>query len=202
MVFNLMSERQTSGPDDPDHELMLLVQAGDESAFQKLLERYFVKLTGFADRFFHNRAIAEEAVQEIFIKVYRARKRYQPNAKFSTWLYTIATRTCLNELRRGVYQKRHESYNDDLQGRAIQHQPAVAQEVEGRHLHRKVEEILDSLPTNQRAALILVRFGGHSYTEVATILGISESAVKSQIFRATDAVRRGLKIPENQENPQ
>jgi RNA polymerase sigma-70 factor (ECF subfamily) len=189
-----MGDRITSvaGPAPDDNaELMLRVRTGDEAAFRKIFERHFVQLVGYADRFFHNRAVAEEVVQEVFLRVYRARKRYRPSAKFTTWLYTIATRTCLNELRRGVYRKQHESIHN---GHAPERQgtSGAEEQLEGRRLHRRVADILEGLPENQRAALILVRFEGQAYSQVAAILGVSESAVKSLVFRATDAVRRGL----------
>jgi len=166
---------------------MLRVREGDEAAFRELFKRHAAALVGFVDRFFYNRAVSEEVVQEVFLKVYRARKKYQPKSKFTTWLYTIATRASLNELRRGVFkQKRRELGEGD--GAT----PAVDDEVAGRRLRDRVAKILAGLPENQRAAFLLVRFGGRSYGEVAQILGLSESAVKSQIFRATDSVRRGL----------
>jgi RNA polymerase sigma-70 factor (ECF subfamily) len=166
---------------------MLRVREGDEAAFRELFERHAAPLVGFVDRFFYNRAVSEEVVQEVFIKVYRARKKYQPRSKFTTWLYTIATRASLNELRRGVFKQKRQGLEE---GNGAT--PAVDQEVEGRRLQERVAKILEGLPENQRAAFLLVRFGGRSYDEVAQILGLSESAVKSQIFRATDAVRKGL----------
>jgi RNA polymerase sigma-70 factor (ECF subfamily) len=166
---------------------MLRVREGDEAAFRELFERHAAPLVGFVDRFFYNRAVSEEVVQEVFIKVYRARKKYQPKSKFTTWLYTIATRSSLNELRRGVHKQKRQQL-EEANGAA----PQVDEQVAGRRLQERVAKILESLPENQRAAFLLVRFGGRSYEEVASILGLSESAVKSQIFRATDAVRKGL----------
>ena len=166
---------------------MLRVREGDEAAFRRLFERHAAPLVGFVDRFFHNRAVSEEVVQEVFLKVYRARKKYEPKSKFTTWLYTIATRASLNELRKGIFKQKRQQI-DEADGAV----PAADLEVEGRRLREKVAKILEGLPEKQRAAFLLVRFGGRSYSEVAGILGLSESAVKSQIFRATDAVRMGL----------
>jgi RNA polymerase sigma-70 factor (ECF subfamily) len=180
-----MDER--SPAPDADAELMLRVREGDQAAFRMLFEKHAGPLLGFVDRFFHNRAVSEEVVQEVFFRVYRARKKYRPKSKFTTWLYTIATRASLNELRRGVFKQRRQELGD-ADGAA----PAVDQEVAGRRLQERVAGILTGLPEKQRAAFLLVRFGGRSYGEVAQILGLSESAVKSRIFRATDAVRRGL----------
>ena len=166
---------------------MLRVREGDEAAFRELFERHAAPLVGFVDRFFYNRAVSEEVVQEVFLKVYRARKKYQPRSKFTTWLYTIATRASLNELRRGVFKQKRQELKE-VNGAA----PAVDEEVAGRRLRERVAGVLEDLPENQRAAFLLVRFGGRSYEEVAEILGLSVSAVKSQIFRATDAVRKEI----------
>lgn len=179
-------------PGDPDAELMLRVGRGDESAFIELFKRHAPALVGFSDRFFHNRAIAEELVQEIFIKLYRARRSYRRRSKFSTWLYTIATRTCLNELRRGVH--RHIAKPLD-EARAAQGQGAgwdAEDALAGRELGARVYAILDGLPDKQRAAFVLVRFAGKSYSEAARILGVSQAAIKSLVFRSTDALRREL----------
>jgi RNA polymerase sigma-70 factor (ECF subfamily) len=144
------------------------------------------------NRFFHNRAVSEEVVQEIFIRVWKARKKYERRAKFTTWLYTIATRTCLNELRRGVHKKKHDSLDREGAKEPAGEAPRADEMVQGERMQKKVEELLGQLPENQRAAFVLVRFGGRSYAEVAQILGISQSAVKSVVFRATEALRRGL----------
>jgi RNA polymerase sigma-70 factor, ECF subfamily len=180
-----MSDRNPAP--DADTELMLRVREGDQAAFSMLFEKHAARLLGFIDRFFHNRAVSEEVVQEVFLKVYRARKKYEPRSKFTTWLYTIASRASLNELRRGVFKQRRQQI-EEADGAV----PAAEQEVDGRRLQEKVAKILEGLPHKQRAAFLLVRFEGCSYAEVADILGLSESAVKSQIFRATDAVRKGL----------
>jgi RNA polymerase sigma-70 factor (ECF subfamily) len=166
---------------------MLRVREGDQAAFRMLFDKHAGPLLGFVDRFFHNRAVSEEVVQEVFLKVYRARKKYRHKSKFTTWLYTIATRASLNELRRGVHRQKRRQLGD-ADGAA----PAVDREVAGRRLRDRVAGILEGLPEDQKAAFLLVRFGGRSYGEVAQILGLSESAVKSQIFRATDAIRKGL----------
>lgn len=179
-------DEQSPAP-DADIELMLRVREGDQAAFRDLFERHAAPLLGFVDRFFHNRAVSEEVVQEVFLKVYRARTKYQPQSKFTTWLYTIATRASLNELRKGVFKQRRRQLDEDA-GAAAE----VDQEVAGRRLRERVSRILESLPEKQRAAFLLVRFGGRSYGEAAGILGLSESALKSQIFRATDAIRKGL----------
>lgn len=185
-------EEKKAKTSDPDAELMLRVGVGDEAAFMELFRRYAPALTGFADRFFHNRAIAEEIVQEVFLKVYRARRSYKQRSKFSTWLYTIATRTCLNELRRGVH--RHVSKPLDDAEVTIEDPRSVGADeaLAGHEMAEKVWEILKHLPDKQRAAFILVRFEGKSYAETGRILGATQAAVKSLVFRSTDTLRRQL----------
>ncbi|HUU02516.1 MAG TPA: RNA polymerase sigma factor [Myxococcota bacterium] len=186
-----MAEKEAQ-PLDPDADLMLRVGAGDEAAFIELFKRHAPALVGFADRFFHNRAIAEELVQEIFIKLYRARRSYKRRSKFTTWLYTIATRTCLNELRRGVHKHGRKSLNEAVAVDTRQTAPAADEAFAGRELAAKVDGVLAELPEKQRAAFMLVRFGGRSYSEAAQILGVTLAAVKSLVFRSTDAMRSEL----------
>lgn len=172
---------------DEDAERMLRFASGDEAAFDELVRRYGQKLLAFADRFFHNRARSEETVQEVFLRVFEARKRYQPRARFSTWIYTIATRLCLNELRRRRPEAQAGGSEAEMFGSA-----SPAQELEAARLARSVQRAVDELPENQRAALLLSRFEDKSYAEIAKILDVSEGAVKSLLFRATDELRRVL----------
>ena len=177
---------------DPDAKLMLRVRDGDQKCFQDLFVRHSPALVGFVDRFFRNRAVAEEVVQEVFLKVYRARKSYQIRSKFTTWLYTIATRTCYNELRRGVHRAKFQALEESSPKHTRSAESSAQQDLEARRLAELVDRTLQNLPENQRSAFMLVRFGGRSYAEVAEILDLGLSAVKSLVFRATDAVRQAL----------
>jgi len=178
---------------DPDARLMLAARAGDEEAFRALFRKHAPRLVGYADRFFRNRAVAEEVVQEIFLRVHRARGGYEPRARFTTWLYTIASRVCLNELRRrrsrpedGLAQASAEAAPDP--GTIPGAEAALA----GRELEGVVQRCLDRLPEHQRLALVLTRFGEHAYAEAGELLGVSEAAVKSLVFRAASAVQQAL----------
>ncbi len=174
--------------DDRDNLLMARVARGDTAAFRELFERHHARLLGFAYRFFHNRSKAEEAVQEAFLRLWKARKRWKPKARFTTWLYTIAGRVCLNDLRRAGGRR--------LDGDADGTEAGIAQDpfarLEARRTVELVEKIIAGLPARQRAALLLVRFSGLSYRETARALKMSEQAVKSAVFRATEAIRKGL----------
>jgi RNA polymerase sigma-70 factor (ECF subfamily) len=173
---------------DQDAERMLRCAAGDVAAFEELFCRYAGKLLGFVDRFFHNRAQSEDVVQETFLRAFRARRSYSAKARFSTWLYTIATRVSLNELRRGRRLRPADVAAETAEAGASP--PTPADELAAARLARAVQQATDALPENQRAALLLSRFADRSYAEIAEILGVSEAAVKSLLFRATDELRR------------
>lgn len=185
---------------DPDVQLMLRFRAGDEGAFRELFEKHSRAIVNFAYNFVGNRSRAEELAQDVFLQVYRAGARYEANARFTTWLYRIATNACLNEVRRPErrYRTRPLEHEPDDPGEraeislpdptALPGESALA----GRELEARIREVLDTLPDNQRAALVLSRVDGLSYREVADALECSESAVKSLVFRATATLRREL----------
>jgi RNA polymerase sigma-70 factor (ECF subfamily) len=185
---------------DPDVQLMLRVRSGDAEAFRELFEKHQRAIVNFAYHFVGHRQRAEEIAQEVFLQIHRASGRYEPQAKFTTWLYRIATNACLNEVRRPEHRHPRrplEHQPDDERKRAeiafadptaIPGDSALA----GRELEAKIREVLADLPPNQRAALLMSRVDGLSYLEVAEALDTSESAVKSLVFRATATMRREL----------
>jgi len=181
---------------DPDATLMLAFQQGDERAFRTLFERHARAMVAFCHHFVRDAARAEELAQDVFLKVYRAAGRYRPSARFKTFLYRIASNHCLNELRRGEYAARsakgpgpEDPPDPDGLPSAGPTPEAVA---EGAALERAVAALLDGLPEKQRAALVLCRFEGQSYEEIAEILETSVSAVKSLVHRATVAASAAL----------
>jgi RNA polymerase sigma-70 factor (ECF subfamily) len=185
---------------DPDVQLMLRLRAGDDGAFRELFEKHSRAIVNFAYQFIGNRARAEELAQDVFFQIYRAAARYEPHAKFTTWLYRIATNACLNEVRRPERRFRTRSLEyseEDSRERAeialpdpnaVRGESALA----GRELEARIRDVLAALPPNQRAALVLSRVEGLSYREVAEALECSESAVKSLVFRATATMREHL----------
>jgi len=194
-------KEQVTPHDDPDVQLMLRFQQGDMAAFQQLFTRYSSSVVNFAFRFVHSRERAEELAQEVFLQVYRWQNRYEPKAKFSTWLFKIANNHCLNEVRKGEYRVSHESLdsqpNDEGDGRERDlpdTNPWKGDDVlAAKQATDKIQKILQRLPESQRSAVLLSRFEGLSYQEVAEVLGTTEKAVKSLVFRATQSLREGLR---------
>jgi RNA polymerase sigma-70 factor (ECF subfamily) len=181
---------------DPDVQLMLAVQRGDESAFQQLFEKYITGVVGFATQFVGARARAEELAQDVFLQVYRTRARYVPRARFATWLYRMVTNACLSETRRADYRGRVQSIDQPPAGRAGDPAPHIeipTRSTEDALLSRealdRMRRVLADLPPQQRAALLLARAEGMSYEEVAATLSCSVSAVKSLVHRATVTLR-------------
>ena len=188
--------RVTSRPEDPDARLMTLVGRGDLSAFHTLVDKYQGPLTNFLYRVVLNHAEAEELAQDVFLKVHRAAPRYRPEARFSTWLYRIATNTALNAVKaRG---RRLTVSLDAIEGhRGADEAIAAAQrqpddELERDELIRAVDRALAGLPERQRMAVILHRFEGFSYDEIAQALSASVDAVDAMLRRAKVALRDAL----------
>jgi len=183
---------------------MLEVRAGNAAAFEELVLRYQDRLLTILEHLVGNHHQAEDLTQEVFLRVYRARKTYQPGAKFSTWLFRIAHHVALNALRdqgrrREVSLDRGPS--PDLSGVSRTQLEEVAQASSGaipaRRLDRTelqqiVRSALDRLNDRQRLAVLLSKFEGMSYAEIAEVMGLSASAVKSLLSRARAALREVL----------
>ena len=179
---------------DEDVQLMMAFRAGDGEAFDALFRRWAAPLLRYLNRMVRDMAAAEELVQEVFLRVHRSRERYSPEARFSTWLYRIATNVALNELRRPRHRAVH--YSADAEGAAPIQSVEVAPDevVHARRLGEKVAAELERLPDKQRAALWLAAVEGLSYAEVARALEVSEKAVKALVHRARAALV--AKMPE------
>jgi len=168
---------------------MLAFCAGDDAAFEPLFERWGQPLLHYLQRMVHDTATAEELVQEAFLRVHRARDRYRPDAKFSTWLYRIGTNLALNELRRPRRARPHASTDEPSEKdrkplRLVSHSPRADQQLEIRRRASHVETALAGLPERQRMAIWLSAVEGMSYAEVAAALETTEKSVKSLVHRA------------------
>lgn len=192
---------------EPDTQLMLRVKEGDSCSFELLLEKHRRPVINYLYRMIQNKAVAEELAQEVFLRVYRARDRYEPTAKFTTWLYRITTYLALNFLRDG----RHERYSVSLDGDeqngqrpldlADRRENREEELVAGDRLEA-VRRAIAALPEKQRAAVIMHKYQELDYTQIAGALGCSVSAVKSLLFRAYETLRgRLLPFSQEQQSP-
>jgi RNA polymerase sigma-70 factor (ECF subfamily) len=173
---------------DDDVRLMLAFQAGDDAAFDALFARWAGRVLRFVERMVGEASVAEDLVQETFVRVWRARGRYRAEARFSTWLFTIAGNAARNERRRPFRRAPHEP-EGDASALAADDPPADAQ-LAARREAKALEAALAALPPRQREALWLRAVEGLSYAEVAAALGASEMSVKALIHRARVALAR------------
>ena len=163
---------------------MLAFRSGDAAAFDALFRRWSGPLLRYLDRMLRNPATAEELVQETFLRVHRARDRYAPEARFSTWLYRIATNLALNELRRPRRRDPHDSLDAEGSPALVAATPQSDELADARRRGVAVTRALAELPERQRAALLQSAVAGRSYAEIAKALEVTEKAVKALVHRA------------------
>jgi RNA polymerase sigma-70 factor, ECF subfamily len=183
-----------------DADVMLRVKAGDDAAFNYLVAKFRRPLVGFMYRLSHNQAVAEELAQEVFLRVYRSRETYNAEAKFSTWLYRIATNLAVNHAR-DTRQERPESSisideTDEESGLSIDvadATPNVEQNILRRERLAAIRRHVDALPERQRLAVVMHKYQEMDYRQIAAVLKLSESATKSLLFRAYETLRERLK---------
>ena len=179
-----------------DAELMLRVKDGDSACFALLLEKYRLPVIHFLYRMVQNEGISEELGQEVFLRVYRSRATYEPTAKFTTWLFRIATHLALNWLRDRKNEKGLERLDDDSGASPTHDVPDRRPTVEHTLVHRarmdEVRRAVATLPDKQRAAVLMHKYEEMEYAQIAAVLNCSESAVKSLLFRAYESLRMRL----------
>ena len=179
-----------------DAELMLWVRDGDETSFALLVNRHRGPVVHFLHRMVQNQGVAEELAQEVFLRVYKSRGTYEPTAKFTTWLFRIATHLALNWLRDGKAEKGQESIDDTGgEGPARQLQDrsgTIEQTLVYEARLREIRAAIEALPGKQRAAVLMHKYEEMEYSQIAGVLGCSESAVKSLLFRAYETLRARL----------
>jgi RNA polymerase sigma-70 factor (ECF subfamily) len=181
---------------DYDAELMLRVKEGDGASFAVLLDKHRSSVIHFLYRMIQNQAVAEELAQEVFLRVYRSRATYEATAKFTTWLFRIATHLALNSLRDGKHERMQERLDDgtsDLPVRQLSDtRPSVEQSMVYQAKLAEVRRAIGMLPEKQRAAVLMHKYEEMEYTQIAKVLNCSESAVKSLLFRAYETLRARL----------
>lgn len=181
---------------DFDTELMLQVKEGNDGSFGILLSKHRTAVVHFLFRMVQNHAVAEELAQEVFLRVYRSRATYEPTAKFTTWLFRIATHLALNALRDGRnerLQERLDDHSNEIPVRQVpDRRPSVEQWMVYEDKLEEVRRAIGALPAKQRAAVLMHKYEEMEYSQIAKVLGCSESAVKSLLFRAYETLRARL----------
>jgi RNA polymerase sigma-70 factor (ECF subfamily) len=185
---------------DPDIRLMLRVRDDDAEAFADLVELYHHRLVTVMHHLVGNNEEAEDLAQEVFLRVYRGRKKYHPKAKFSTWLYTIANNLALNILR--TRQRKPTVPLNVRDSGPLGARPAEQlvqdrgerpdQSMQKQELTAVVQQALDTLNERQRIAVVLNKFEDMNYAEIAEVMGLTTKAVKSLLSRARDNLRLAL----------
>jgi RNA polymerase sigma-70 factor, ECF subfamily len=183
-----------------DAEVMLRVKAGDDSAFDFLVQKYRRPIINFMYRMAHNTAVAEDLAQEVFLRVYRSRSSYEASAKFTTWLYRIATNLGMNYSRDTRHERPENIMNldapDEETGQApdlADKTPSVEEEIMRRERLRAIRQKVEALPERQKMAVLMHKYQQMDYRQIADVLKLSESATKSLLFRAYETLRTQLK---------
>jgi RNA polymerase sigma-70 factor, ECF subfamily len=183
-----------------DAEVMLKVKAGDDGAFGYLVQKYRRPMISFMYRMAHNSAAAEDLAQEVFLRVYRSRSSYEASAKFTTWLYRIATNLAMNFTR----DTRHERPENQVSLDEPAEEDSTPLDVADRRLTaeqdllrrerlQQIRKRVQSLPERQRLAVVMHKYQQMDYKQIAEVLKLSESATKSLLFRAYETLREQLK---------
>jgi len=183
-----------------DAEIMLRLSAGDMAAFDFLLAKYRRPIIHFMYRMVHNEAVAEELAQEVFLRVYRSRETYRAEARFSTWLYRIATNLGVNHARDTRHERSASTVYLDEPDSESGSTPDVADQTPGaeaailrRERMAAIREHVMALPERQRMAVLMHKYEGMDYKQIGDVLKLSESATKSLLFRAYQTLREKLK---------
>jgi RNA polymerase sigma-70 factor, ECF subfamily len=183
-----------------DAEIMLRVREGDDSGFSILIEKYRKQIVHFMFRMSRNQAVAEELAQEVFLRVYRSRQTYRAEAKFSTWLYRIATNLGVNHARDTKYERSAQNVYLDQPDPETGTSPDVAdstlsveQALVRDERMQAIRKHVMALPERQRSAVLMHKYQEMDYKEIGEVLKLSESATKSLLFRAYQTLRENLK---------
>ena len=183
-----------------DAEVMLRVKAGDDNAFNYLVDKFRRPMISFMYRMTHNSATAEDLAQEVFLRVYRSRAGYTADAKFTTWLYRIATNLAVNHARDTRHERPEVTVNidesDEETGLTVD-VPDASLNAEQNILRRErlaaIRKHVEALPERQKLAVLMHKYQNMDYRQIAEVLRLSESATKSLLFRAYETLREKLK---------
>ena len=195
-----VSRSATSFADMEDSTIMLELRAGNMAGFDYLIQKYRKPIVNFMYRMVHNQAVAEELAQEVFLRVYRSRETYRAEARFSTWLYRIATNLGVNYARDTRHERNASTVYLDETDSETGTTPDVADATPGAEARMLRQERLNAirehvlaLPERQRMAVLMHKYEGMDYKQIGEVLKLSESATKSLLFRAYQTLREKLK---------
>jgi len=186
---------------DPGSQLMLKFKSGDTISFEKLVKEYREKIVNVIYQFIGDKEEAEDLAIEVFLRVYRARERYKPRAKFTTWLYKIAANLCLNEIRKKT-RFQTVSLSESIPSEAEEKlmliekiadsSPSPQDILEEKERNTLIRKAIDSLPAKQRIAIVLQIYEGLSYKEISKILNCSVKSVERRLYRARTNLKEKL----------
>ena len=183
-----------------DSDIMLALRAGNMAGFDYLIQKYRKPIINFMYRMVHNQAVAEELAQEVFLRVYRSRETYRAEARFSTWLYRIATNLGVNHARDTRHERAASTVYLDEPDSETGTSPDVADTTPGaeaamlrRERLNAIRQHVMALPERQRMAVLMHKYEGMDYKQIGDVLKLSESATKSLLFRAYQTLREKLK---------
>jgi len=191
-VNRTMSEELSS------EDLMVRIAKGDDDAFETLVNRHQTSVLNLIYRFIGDRTQAKDLAQEVFLRVWQTAKSYEPKAKFTTWTYRIATNLCFNELKAArrrrwfPFYRSEESNDNAIEDAYSDDSPTAEDLLLAKELTRQISETLQSLPANQRMALVLKRYDDLPYEEISRIMDCSVSAVESLLVRAKRTLQEKL----------
>jgi len=195
-----MTTRIPSRPDPPDESLMLRYQQGDRSAFPVLVRRHQQALFNFAFRQVRVPQLAEDVVQETFVRVVQNAADFKHEARFTTWVYTITRNLCIDQLRKRALRK-HPSLDqaggDEGDGPTLGEQTAdprasVEREATGTELRERIARAVDKLPDDQREVFLMREFSNLPFKEIAEITNVPENTVKSRMRYALERLQEAL----------
>jgi len=181
-------------------ELMASIAKGDEDALEILVNRHQTSILNLTYRFIGDRTQAKDLAQEVFIRVWQSAKSYEPRAKFTTWIYRITANLCFNQLKsaRGKrwfsFSRSNEESVTTIEETLADKGPSAEDILVEKERSRQISQALQSLPDNQKMAVILKRYDELSYQEIAQVIGCSVSAVESLLVRAKRTLQEKLKI--------
>jgi RNA polymerase sigma-70 factor, ECF subfamily len=189
-----------------DEQLMQKLAGGSDSAFEELLQRYETQVITFCYAFMRNREASEDLAQETFMRVFRNSARYQPVAKFTTWLYKIAANLCINELKKRNLRQSlslDEPAGADPDGtkvieRIASEDSSPLSDAEKHEAQVLIGKAINHLPDDQRTTLVMVEYHHMAYQDIAEVLGVTVSAIKMRVKRARETLKETLKILQSQ----